>query len=839
MKYAAPETLILPQVTEYIRNVITDTDGNEVFFICRPGTEGKIEEAVEVARGNKISVPAVLSMLRPGDVVLHNHPSGNLTPSAEDINVASRIADGANGFYITDNSVGKIYVVVKAFVPDKIKLISAGELISFFNAGGSIASKLDNYEYRKEQVEMVKFVSGCFNEAKIGLVEAGTGTGKSFAYLLPAIVWSLLNNERVVISTNTINLQEQLFYKDIPHLSRMTGMKFKWCLVKGRTNYLCLRKCDSAKKEMKLISEHGEKELADIFKWAETTADGSKSDLDFVPKDSLWEMFQCEADQCLRIKCPHYGKCFFYRSRNRAAYSNLIVVNHHILMTDIVLRKTTENYKTSLVLPNFKNIIIDEAHHIEDVATSNMGIEISRFRVSKIFGRLLRHGGRKSGLVVFIKKTLSSMPDGGKRKKTGIVEHIQKTLIKDIGRTEKEIKFLFEELNKIFRNFFKSSSETEKLRINHDVLNTDFWIDSAVPLMRELCAKLLAAGDMLKNLFDMIESEGLAKSGSMTSPLIELKSIAARIRAIVDDFRSFMGDSDENCRWVEFKTSRKSDFYLKFCSSPIIVADILKEYVYDKYNTIILTSATLSVNRGFDFIKGRLGINLVNERQSECLLLESPFDYKKQVFFGLPSGIPEPKSPDYTEMLRNTVCDAVRVSEGRALILFTSYNMLETIWALVKDDIENSGYKVLKQGEKNRYRLLEAFKKDTGSVLLATESFWEGIDVKGETLSLLVITRLPFKVPTEPVLLSRSEYISMSGGDSFSEYSLPLAVIKFRQGFGRLIRHRDDRGAVLVLDRRIISKRYGKVFLDSLPDIDVNIDAAKKLFTKMRKLLLK
>ncbi|MBN2190711.1 MAG: DEAD/DEAH box helicase family protein, partial [Candidatus Aureabacteria bacterium] len=805
MKYTAAGELILSQTADYIKKVIIDTDGNEVFFICRPEEDGKIGEAIEVARGNKISVPAVIGMLNPGDVLLHNHPSGNLVPSDEDIKVASLVAGGANGFYITDNNVENVYVVVKAFVPGKEKLINEEEIISCFGEGGSIASKLDNYEYRKEQIEMVKFVAGCFNDSGIGLVEAGTGTGKSFAYLLPAIKWSLANNERVVISTNTINLQEQLFYKDIPHLSRMTGLKFRWCLVKGRTNYLCLRKCESAMKEMNLVSGQEGRELTAIFKWAEVTKDGSKSDLDFIPKDTLWEMVQCEADQCLRIKCPHYGRCFFYKSRNRAAYSNLIVVNHHILMTDIILRKTTENYKTSLVLPNFKNIIIDEAHHIEDVATSNMGIEISKFRVSKIFGRLLRHAGKKSGLIIFIKKTISSLKNRAKRKKTRIVEHIRKTLIKDLIRTENEVKFLFEELNKIFRNFFKSGSETEKFRINYDVVNTDFWIDSAVPLIKELCSKLLSSADMLKNLSDMIESDGLAKSGSLASPLIELKSISARIRAVVGDFRLFIGDNDENCRWVEFKTSRRADAYLKFCSSPIIVADILKEYVYEKYNAIILTSATLSVNRSFDFIKGRLGINLVNERKSKSLLLDSPFDYKEQVFFALPSEIPEPKSPDYTEMVRNAVCDAVRISEGRALILFTSYNMLETIWALVKDDIENSGYRVLKQGERNRYRLLETFKKDTGSVLLATESFWEGIDVKGESLSLVVITRLPFKVPTEPVLMSRSEYISMSGGDSFSEYSLPLAVIKFRQGFGRLIRHRDDRGAVLVLDRRIIS----------------------------------
>ncbi|MDD5644474.1 MAG: helicase C-terminal domain-containing protein [bacterium] len=839
MKYAAPEELLLPDVAEHIKNVINDTDGNEVFFICKQGANGKIEEAAEVAKGNKISVPAVLSMLQPGDVVIHNHPSGNLTPSDEDINIASMIADGANGFYITDNKAGKIYVVVKAFVPEKAKHIRDREITAFFGEGGSIASKLDNYEYRKEQIEMVKFVSGCFNNGKIGLVEAGTGTGKSFAYLLPAILWSLLNRERVVVSTNTINLQEQLFYKDIPRLAEMTGLKFKWCLVKGRTNYLCLRKCESAGREMRLIGEAERSELRTIFEWAEATKDGSKSDLDFVPKDTVWEMVQCDADQCLRIKCDYYGKCFFYKSRNRAAYSDLIVVNHHILMTDIALRKTTENYKTSLILPNFRNIIIDEAHHIEDVATANMGIEISRFRATKIFGRLLGRGAGKSGLAAFIKKNISSAKTGGNNKKREFLAYMRKELIIGLDSADKEIKFLFEELNKIFRNFFKSSSEAEKLRVNYDVINTDFWIDSAVPLMRELCAKLMSASDMLQDFLGRLESEGFAKSDRVKSPLIELRSIAGRICAVVGDFNLFMGGNEENCRWVEFKTSKKTGMYVKFCSSPIIVAGILKEYIYEKYNAVVLTSATLSVDRSFDFIKGRLGIGLLKERRADCLLLESPFNYKKQIFFGVPSEIPEPRSPDYTEMARSLICDAVRVSEGRALILFTSYNMLETIWALIKDEVAGSGYRVFKQGEKNRHRLLESFRKDTASVLLATESFWEGIDVRGETLSLLVITRLPFRVPTEPVLLARAEQISMSGGDSFSEYSLPLAVIKFRQGFGRLIRHRDDRGSVLVLDRRIISQKYGKVFLDSLPNVDINVDAAKKLFVKMRKVLMK
>ena len=840
MKYSDVAEYMGESAINYMKSVIKEADGNEVFFICKIDENLMITDADEVARGNKSAVPAILHILEAGDIVVHNHPTGDLTPSDVDLNIASSIGQAGNGFYIVDNQLAKVNVVVKAFLPEKLCPLNKKKLEEYFMENGSIAAGLEGYEYRKEQVDMLGFVADCFNRNKIGIVEAGTGTGKSFSYLLPSILWSLVNKEKVIISTNTINLQEQLFYKDIPQLRKMTGIDFKWCLIKGRANYVCLRKVESVKRELNFLNRKEQEFLEEIIQWVGNTPEGSKSELEYIPKENVWEMVRCDADQCTRVKCSYFSRCFFYKARKKASYSNIVIANHHIVMTDIILRKITENYTTSAILPHFQRIIFDEAHHLEDVATSNMGMEISRFRLSKIFSRILkgRKKGKKSGLLPFIEKLIYSSRKIPQDKKHLVLRELGDEVIPALSELQQEADPLFKEIEKVFTGFLKPSSENTKFRITFDIKNSDFWMNSAIPLIKELCGCCVRAGGRLKEFLGLLDKEDFLKSDRIKSPVIELRSIIMRFESVARDFGFFIENEDEHCRWVEFKKGGKSGPYVKLGTSPVIVAKELKEFLYGRYKTILMTSATLSIEKDFSFIKNRTGLDLVEKPRVKGLVLESPFNYEQQAFVGIPKRIAEPGTAGYVDMLKEMIFESIKISKGRSLVLFTSYYTLETVWALLKGKIEKMGYTVLKQGELNRYKLLERFKRDSGSVLLATESFWEGIDVKGDSLKLLIITRLPFKVPTEPVQVARAEYIEMSGGNPFREYSLPQAVIKFKQGFGRLIRHSNDTGAILVLDQRILLKSYGKSFIRSLPPSKIVSDLSEGILMKMKKFFM-
>jgi ATP-dependent DNA helicase DinG len=818
-----------------MRDDIAETGGNEVFFLGRTDENGIVTEVEPLARGNRDAVAAIMIAVSFGDVVIHNHPSGDLTPSRPDLEIASVLGNQGVGFFIVDNEVSRCYQAVSAFTRKTVEFLSFPEIEQFFSPDGALARNLEGYEHREEQTRMAFVVAEAFNEERVAVIEAGTGTGKSLAYLLPAALWATRNRERIVVSTNTINLQEQLIKKDIPFLREKGGLPFRAVLVKGRSNYLCLRKLKAVETEPSLFKEEGTAgELEAIMEWSRKTGEGCRNDLSFIPRDEVWEELCCEADQCGRVKCSHYGKCFFYTARREAAGADILVVNHALLLADVALRSET-GYDSSAILPPFTRLIFDEGHHLEDTATSFFSSRTSRHGILQILGRLQHPRKAQRGILPRISAKIGrEIPqelDVLFIEISGIMEG--KLLPGRLSLSETVISVLDSlglSLLSYLKNDGKNSGE-RKLRLTSTVYGDPFW-QKAEQAVRRLVKELTEYIAALKSFFKACDQLPESILEKLSGALIDLRGIRGRLEGVIRDLGVFTLREDRLCHWFEVNKGARG-MTVRLCSSPIQVAESIKSVILDRFRTVVVTSATLAVGEKFDYLEKMTGIDLLERQRVTELLLASPFDYERQAFIGIPDDLPEPTERSFTSYLEDYLLRGLIVSQGRAFVLFTSYDLLSRVFASLREPLEKAGLTPMRQGEINRHMLLNRFRNERNAVLFGTDSFWEGVDVQGKALELVVITRLPFRVPTEPILEARAEHITAVGGDPFMEYTVPQAVIKFKQGFGRLIRSRGDRGAVLIFDSRLLSKNYGRFFLDSLPKSRITRGEGETVFREM------
>lgn len=817
-----------------IQDAISEAGGNEVFFLGRTDEARVVIDAEPLARGNADAVAAIMIVTSFGDVVIHNHPSGELTPSQADIEIASLLGNQGVGFYIVDNAVERCYQVVSPFARATVERLSYPELERWYAPDGILSDHLHGYECRTEQTRMALAVAEAFNEDRIAVIEAGTGIGKSLAYLLPAALWGIRNKERVVLSTNTINLQEQLIKKDLPFLQKYGGLDFRAVLVKGRSNYLCLRKLETVKAEPTLFKDEAASELQTIIDWSVKTGEGCRSDLSFIPKDETWDEISCEADQCGRVKCPHYTRCYFYKARREAAGADLLVVNHALLMADVAVRQET-GYGSTAILPPFERLIFDEGHHLEDVATSFLSAQVSRNGLLRIMGKLQHPRKSQRGLLPLLSSQLSrEVPEAQDDIYLEVAAILEGRIIpRRIAVTDtmtRTMDAIGTALASHLRRDDRNNDEI-KLRITPAIYTTALWFE-VEERVNELCEELADYATALKSFLkacDKLPDKVLEKLGGS---LVDLKGVKGRLETAQLKMRFFISREEGFCRWFESKKTAKG-LVVKLCSSPLEVAASIKKVILDKFKTVVITSATLAVGERFDYLKARTGLSLVTGSRLNELLLASPFDYQQQTFVGIPADIPEPVAPGYEPLLNQYLLQSLVTSQGRAFVLFTSYSLLSRVFNRLAEPLKKAGLTPMRQGDINRHLLLSQFKKGHNPVLFGTDSFWEGVDVKGRALELVIITRLPFRVPTEPILEARAEHIAAVGGDPFMEYTIPQAVIKFKQGFGRLIRSKEDRGAVLILDSRVLSKNYGKAFLNSLPDVQIAKGTGQEVFAGM------
>lgn len=783
----------LPEARVALQQAIAEAQGNEVTAVCRTDEEGTITELRVVARGDPSSTPAPLPHLVQGDVVVHNHPGGLLRPSAADVEVAAELGNQGIGSWIVDNSVAELYILVEPVIVPPVTPLEAAELTGLIDDGGRLSELHPHFEARQSQIAMLSAVTEAFNDDGMLAAEAGTGVGKSMAYLLPALAWADRNGERVVISTATINLQQQLVEKDIPLAKRLLDSEIEAVLVKGRGNYLCPRRLEEEIGEAGLFEEPSG-ELEAIRDWASGTESGSRSDLPFMVPDSLWQRVNSDADSCSAHRCRSRGDCFLVKARRRAAAARVLVVNHHLLFSDLSLRLRGIGFDATAILPPFTRLIFDEAHSLESSATSFFSRDFSLRSLRKHLARLSRaRKGRRLGLVHSLTRFMDDPAKGH-------------ALAEAVDRVRGQA----QEANAAVAALL---GDTLPIRLGPELSEEPGrqLLDQLQELQSRLLSLVEETRDWLQELPEDAQESDDAYDINMV--LRRLQDIAS----LCESFREY-DTKPEQVHWMERLRDRNEGAIIRFLATPVDIGSVMQEAVYDPYQTLVFTSATLTVGESFDYWAGRLGMKQEVSRGSRQEIFPSPFDYARNVLLALPEDPPDPGAPGYTEWLRDFLIRTLDVSEGKGLILFTSYQMLRQVYEGVKPWAAERGISIFRQGEEERGRLLERFRDDTTSCLFATDSFWQGIDSPGETLQVVVLARLPFRVPTDPVLLARMDAVRLAGGKPFRDLSLPEAVMKLKQGFGRLMRRTSDRGVVAIPDARLLRKSYGRLFLDSLPE---------------------
>src|ERR1019366_8361463 len=642
-------------------------------------------------------------------------------------------------------------VIVAAAQPE----LKQPTIADIFGPGGALEKCMpEGYEHRPSQLEMAELVEAAFREKRHVIVEAGTGTGKTLAYLIPAI----RSGRRVVISTATKSLQEQLFEKDVPFIQKHFAPELKVAVMKGRGNFLCREKVYRMAGQPVLKGLDELDWFQQIRDWEKVTETGDRAELNFLPDDSdLWQRLDARRDACSGSKCPEFNKCFLTAMHQRAAEADLIIVNHHLFFADLALKQ--DDFGS--VLPEYGAVVFDEAHEIEDVASEYFGRQISNYRFDEL--------ARDAEVAVRVTKTGGAI------------------LLKHIARMRERSRSFFETFPAREGRFpFDKNQRAGFLEQNRE------------------------SYDALINALKSLEAE----IASLSPKPEELLTIARRSMELRAEL-NFLFESSEGNFVYWFERRNKGVFV---AATPIDVSDMLRERLFEPFETIILTSATLAVGGRFDFLKQRLGVNMAGER-----VLESEFDFAEQALFYIPTTLPDVRDASFPERATQEIVRLLEISRGRAFCLFTSYSQMNDLYERVRTRVR---FPLLLQGSAPRTALLEKFRTTQSAVLFATSSFWQGVDVRGEQLSCVIVDKLPFAVPSDPIVAARVKALQEDGRNAFAEYQVPEAVLALKQGFGRLIRSRTDRGVLAILDNRIQRMQYGKIFLESLPAYATTRDIA-------------
>lgn len=722
--------------------------------------------------------------------------------------------------------------------------------LSIIKAEGVLSKHFTAFQPRPGQQSMMQAVLNAYEKKAVALIEAGTGIGKSIAYLIPAILWAVATGERTVVSTHTIPLQEQLVKKDVPMLLKALGIEMQVSLVKGMNQYVCLRKWSHIRDTLPLLAPKEAGELLKLEPWVDhlyTQGSSSKGAvLPILPSNTTWELISADRDTCVGKKCPEYERCPFMQERAHAQKAQLLIVNHHLLFSDLKLRHQKPIEEGGL-LPHYTRVVLDEAHHLEDIAREHFTEEISQ---RQAFGLLSRLSGETGGRLSLLRTQLSEWALKQKKQFPEGVAGIQHSLQVDMPARYFDVKealtrcflALEEHLHTQTRSaeeqLIDDQLQEVRFRILNEHLTLPIWKETLLPLLKSATQELSSYCATLEGILKackQLEAPGFDEKSQALR--FEIKGYLMRLQDLAWTMKTAQEPvvKHEYVRFL-YKTHQARRRDVGLVQAPLDMVKTLQTYLFEPMQTAVLCSATLTTDGNFAFLRSRLGL-MQEQLKERCFLEEkqpSPFAYATQALFAIPTDLPEPGSNDFFEKSVEALWKALDVSTGNALVLFTSYRMLLAAYSALKQRCQTHGFPLLRQGDAHRSTLLEALRKNDHSILFATYSFWEGVDVVGDALRCVIIVKLPFPVPNDPLFEAQSELIREQGKNPFMQLALPLAMMRFIQGFGRLIRNQHDRGCVLCLDTRLVNRPYGKRFLDALPPVRQVLSGCEVVWEQMR-----
>ena len=788
-----------------IKKYLEEHNNKSMIFKATFDENEKIQKPFFLSLYKKKSFEETLTKVGKNEVVIRTTKPNQLYPSDMELELSEELYTRRNIAYcLLSSDLDDFYFVQDI---DRIFLEEI-DIENYFAKDGILAKEIKGFEYRQEQEEMAQYIQDAINEDRKIIVEAGTGTGKTLAYLIPSIKWAVTNKKKGIMATNTINLQEQVLLKDIPLAKSIIKDEFSYVLVKGRNNYVCKRLFNELvlgkSIDIETFSMEAREQIEYILKWGNKTKTGDKAELPFEVYPDVWELVQSTTELCLGKKCPYRKECFYMKTRMEKMEADILISNHHVFFADLNVRAETDFDSEYLILPRYDMVIFDEAHNVESVARSYFSVEVSKISFTRLLNRIYQKKNKKKkekSALIRVEETIDEkdLEDGQQ------YIYLLNTLKEEISILQNIGDEYFDEIRKIYET---NTEAPIKKSLNNFEMTKSRFLENLREKKDIFQSKLADFLNLMMSFNNVIDEEK-----DKNPEVINFNNHLKMFKAYIDSFKFINSFEDDNyIYWLDINSKRTN---VILTATPLNRAQKLSTVLFDNLDRLVFASATIVVNGNFDYFKKSLGLD-----EEDCIeaIIKSPFDYDEQMSVYIPSDIQDSENINaFVSDASKFILNILLKTNGKAFILFTSYTMLNQIYYSISKKLKDKGFEVFLHGDKPRSQIIKEFKEAENPILFGTTSFWEGVDVQGENLSNVIITKLPFLVPTDPVVSAISKKIEGDGGNSFMDFQLPEAIIKFKQGVGRLIRKKTDSGNIFILDNRILKKRYGSLFINALP----------------------